>query len=188
MGVSKIMALGLLMMMVMNCFCGMADQWKTFSLISSQDHCQRSSTSRISDMPQAGFEPAQNLSSSLVKWNCAVVITSTTQCHTTMLGHYTILYRINTSGVKNGLLFLKVEKVKSWYCKNNLWKQLVLLTIFTKCSIIDIWQGSKCASVSDFECTRILNMLGLQKLPNMTEYAWIISDYAWICQNMCECA
>ena len=28
---------------------------KAFSLISSQDHCQRSSPSRISDTPQAGF-------------------------------------------------------------------------------------------------------------------------------------
>ena len=26
-------------------------------------------------MPQAGFEPAQNLSSGLVEWSCAVVIT-----------------------------------------------------------------------------------------------------------------
>ena len=38
-----------------------------FSLISIRDHCQRSSPSRISDTPQAGFEPAQNLSSGLVE-------------------------------------------------------------------------------------------------------------------------
>ena len=36
-------------MMMMNCFCGMVDRRKTLSLISSQDHCQRSSPSRISD-------------------------------------------------------------------------------------------------------------------------------------------
>ena len=30
------------LMMMMNCFCGMVDQQKTFSLISSRDHCQRS--------------------------------------------------------------------------------------------------------------------------------------------------
>ena len=58
----------LLMMMMMNCFCGMVDQRKAFSLISSQDHCQRSSPSRISDMPQAGFESAQNQSSGFVEW------------------------------------------------------------------------------------------------------------------------
>ena len=48
----------LMMMMMMNCFCGMVDWRKAFSLISSWDHCQRSSPSRISDSPQAGFEPA----------------------------------------------------------------------------------------------------------------------------------
>ena len=33
-------------------FCCMVDQWKTFSLISSRDSCQRSSPSWISDTPQ----------------------------------------------------------------------------------------------------------------------------------------
>ena len=46
-------------------FCGMVDQRKAFSLISSWDHCQRSSPSRISNSPRAGFEPVQKLSSSL---------------------------------------------------------------------------------------------------------------------------
>ena len=54
---------------MMNYFCG--------SLISSRNHCQRSSPSRISDMPRTGFEPAQNLSLGLVGWSCAVVITTT---------------------------------------------------------------------------------------------------------------
>ena len=71
----------LMMMMMMNCFCGMVDQRKAFSLISSRDHCQRSSPSRISDTPGAGFEPAQNLSSGLVEWVCAVVITTTPRRH-----------------------------------------------------------------------------------------------------------
>ena len=64
---------------MLNCFCGMVDRrWrKAFSLISSQDHCQRSSPSRISNPPRAGFEPAQNLSLGLVEWSCAVVITAT---------------------------------------------------------------------------------------------------------------
>ena len=52
---------------MMNCFCGMADLQKAFSLISSWDHCQRSSPSRISHILWAGFEPAQNLSSGLVQ-------------------------------------------------------------------------------------------------------------------------
>ena len=62
---------------MMNCFCGIVDRRKAFSLISSRDHCQRSSPSRISDMPRVGFESAQNLSSGFVEWSCAVVITTT---------------------------------------------------------------------------------------------------------------
>ena len=58
---------GILTMMMMNGFCGMVDRRKAFRLISSRDHCQRSLPSRISDTPQAGFEPAQNLSSGLVE-------------------------------------------------------------------------------------------------------------------------
>ena len=70
-----------MMMMMMNCFCGMVDWRKAFSLISSQGHCQRSSPSWISDMPRAGFEPAQDLSSGFVEWSCVVVITTTPRCH-----------------------------------------------------------------------------------------------------------
>ena len=60
-------------------FCGMVDRRKEFSLISSRDHCQRSSPSRISDTSQAGFELAQNLSSSFVEWSCTLVITTTSR-------------------------------------------------------------------------------------------------------------
>ena len=64
--------------LMMNCFCGMVDQRKAFSLISSWDHCQRSSPSRIADTLWAGFERVQNLSSGLVEWSCAVVVTTMT--------------------------------------------------------------------------------------------------------------
>ena len=67
--------------MMMNCFRGMVDRRKAMSLISSQDNCQRSSPSQISDEPWAGFETAQNLSSGLVEWSFAVVITTTPQHH-----------------------------------------------------------------------------------------------------------
>ena len=63
--------------MVMNCFYGMVDRRKAFSLISSRDHCQRSSPSRISNTLRAGFEPARNLSSGFVEGSCAVMITTT---------------------------------------------------------------------------------------------------------------
>ena len=64
----------MMMMMMMICFCGVVDQRKAFSLISSRIHCQRSSTSRFSDTPRAGFEPVQKPISGLIKWSCAVVI------------------------------------------------------------------------------------------------------------------
>ena len=69
------------MMMMVNCFCGMADRRKAFSLASNQDDCQRSSPSQISNMSQVGFEPAQDLSSGLVELSCAVVITITLRRH-----------------------------------------------------------------------------------------------------------
>ena len=54
--------------MMTNCFFFfffffLVDQRKAFSLISSWDHCQRSSPSGISNTQQAGFEPVQHLSS-----------------------------------------------------------------------------------------------------------------------------
>ena len=60
---------------------GMVDRRKMFSLISSRDLCQRSSPLRISDTTRAGFEPAENLSLSFVKWSCALVITTTPLHH-----------------------------------------------------------------------------------------------------------
>ena len=57
----------MIILMMMNCFCGMTDRRKAFSSISSRDHRQRSSPSRICDTLQAGFEPVQNLSSGSVE-------------------------------------------------------------------------------------------------------------------------
>ena len=67
--------------MMMNCFCGMVDQRKACSPISSWDHSQRFSPSRISEMLGAVFEPVQNLSSGLVEWSCAVAKTTTPRRH-----------------------------------------------------------------------------------------------------------
>ena len=64
--------IGCKVMIMMNCFCGMVDRRKDY-LIFSLDHCQRSSTLRISDTPQARYEPVHNLSSCCVEWSCAVV-------------------------------------------------------------------------------------------------------------------
>ena len=64
-----------------NCFGGMVDWRKAFCVISSRDDCQRSSSSRISNTPQTGFEPLQNLSPVLDEWSYTVVITTKTPCH-----------------------------------------------------------------------------------------------------------
>ena len=63
----------------LNCFCGMFDQRGALRLISSWDHCQRFSPSQISDMLQAGVEPARNLSSGFAEWSWVLVITTTQQ-------------------------------------------------------------------------------------------------------------
>ena len=59
--------MGLELIMMMICFCGMVDRRKAFGLISSRDRCQRSSPLRISETPRSGF----------IEWSCAIVITTT---------------------------------------------------------------------------------------------------------------
>ena len=73
----KLWLLVTLLKILVNCFCGMVDRRMAFSLISSRDHCQKFSPSRISDTPRTGFELAQNLNSGFVEWSCAVVTTTT---------------------------------------------------------------------------------------------------------------
>ena len=67
--------------MIMNCFCGMVDQRKAFSLIFSKDHWQRFSPSWISDTPQAEFEAAQNVISGFIEWSFAAMITTKPRRH-----------------------------------------------------------------------------------------------------------
>ena len=55
---------------MMNCFCRMVYRQKVCSLISSRDHCQRSSPSQILDTSRAEFEPVWKC-----RWSCAVVVT-----------------------------------------------------------------------------------------------------------------
>ena len=94
------------LMMMMNCFCGMADRRKAFSRISSRDHCQRSSPSRSFDTPRAEFEPAQNLSSGLVEWSCAVAITTTPRRY--KLRHKYLKYPSREN-------FVNMKKIKNKY-------------------------------------------------------------------------
>ena len=104
------------MMMMMNCFCSMVKRGKAFSLISSRGHCQRSSPLRISNTPQAGFEPAQNLSSGLVEWSCAVVITTTPR-----------RYNLQYSDSKNCLITLDVFFITNHgFCIITAWMHYIL--------------------------------------------------------------
>ena len=68
---------------MMNCFCRTVDRRIESSFISSRDHCQSFSPSRISDTMRAGFETTQNLSSGFVEWTCAVVMITTLRRHYT---------------------------------------------------------------------------------------------------------
>ena len=61
--------------MMMNCFCGMVDQWKGLTLFPAGP-IVRDSHHHESDTPQVGFEPALNLSSGFDKWSCTVLITT----------------------------------------------------------------------------------------------------------------
>ena len=104
-------------MIMMNCFCGMVNQRKAFSLTSSRDHCQRSSPLETSDTPRERFEYAQNLSPAFVEWSCTVVITTTPRPHEKDLRIYrfsdlqifikievlnTFEYFLNTNHIKHG--------------------------------------------------------------------------------------
>ena len=96
-------------MMMMNCFCGMVDRRKTLSLIWFRDHCQRSSPSRILDTPQAGFEPAQNLSSGFVEWSCAVVITTTPWRHWIFYKNIVLFFHISVIFQRRSIFFWLVN-------------------------------------------------------------------------------
>ena len=61
-------------------FCGMVERRKAISLISSRDHCQRSSPLRISNTLRTRFEPEQNPISDLAERISALVITTTSPC------------------------------------------------------------------------------------------------------------
>ena len=92
----------------------LADRRNAFNLISSRDHCQRFSPSWISNTPQAGFEPVQNLSLSLVEWTCAVVLTTTPRRHKCC-----ILYR------NQSFVLLSSKTITSSYMKHNTGLKLV---------------------------------------------------------------
>ena len=123
-------------MMMMNCFCDVVDRRKVFSLISSWAHCQRSSPSRISHKPRAGFEPLQNLRSGFIEWSFAVVITTTPRCHCSIT-YFCKIYSYIYSYCNWWLIFHSfMYHVKNYHVQVNLWyllrncRQLSHLEVF----------------------------------------------------------
>ena len=70
------MMMMIMILMMMNYFCGILDEKKVISLIFSLDHCQRSSPLQISGMLRAGFDTVQNLTLGCVERSWALVITT----------------------------------------------------------------------------------------------------------------
>ena len=105
----------------MNCFCGMVDRRKAFSLISSRDHCQRSSPSRISDTPRAGFEPAQNLSSGFVERSYAAAITTTHGKIRCSVDSSADLQNVHEEVVNKNCFFIKIENIVENFILKNMY-------------------------------------------------------------------
>ena len=132
------MMMMMMMMMMINYFCGMVDRRKTFSLITSRDHCQRSSPFPICDTPRAGFESAQNLSSGLFEWSCAVLIITTPGRHSWLnvwMMHRLIAYRIKQS-IQH---FLK-QKTTRFQTKESMHNFVITKKIVYFCQKKIIWQ------------------------------------------------
>ena len=99
--------------------------WQEFSLISSQDYCQRSSPSWISGMSPGGFEPAQYLSSGLVEWSCAAVKT------TTFLRHWCTIIETSFMNIL-GAIWTWFNKVIYQQCKKTTKYNLILQSAVLK--------------------------------------------------------
>ena len=99
------------MIMMINCFCSMVGRTKGVSLISSRNHCQRSTPLRISNMTRAGFESAQNLSQNFVERSCALVITTSPWRHLD-LRIKCLSYKVLKEFLKNVQLLPKIYFLK----------------------------------------------------------------------------
>ena len=167
------MMMVMVMMMMMNCFCGMVDRRKGSSLISSRDHYQRFSPSRISNTPRAGFESAQNLSLGFVEWSSAVVITTTSfrQSIDWTIFECLVVYDVAIVKMRSGKRIQIVSKVVSGRIPWTVWSEPIIYLIWLKltlsmckrlnsnrkqyctyCAIVGVQRKTK--SVFDFHGTR----------------------------------
>lgn len=98
---------------VINCSCGITDWQKAFRL-----------TSRFSNIPWAGYEPAQDLSLGFVEWICAEVIITTPQRHKLLT-----LWVISTNHIT-------VPRRKSWQI---LWNWFFISSTLICLSRLSAW-------------------------------------------------
>ena len=91
--------------LMMNCFCGMVDRRKAFSLIFSRDHCQRSPPSRISDTPRAGL---------FKKWD-------------DLFKSGITLYKAETATTRHRVKKKKGKKIKAY--RKSVWKELRKMSV-----------------------------------------------------------
>ena len=92
----------------------MLDRSWVLSLISSLDHCQRSSQSQIFNTPRVGFETLENLSLGFVESNFAAVITTTPLYFNVLLMFYLII-KLNSENTCCEVVF-SIEKMVSLFC------------------------------------------------------------------------
>ena len=93
--------------MMRNCFYGMVDQWKVSTLFPARI-IARDPHHFQSDKLQAGFEPAQDLSSGLVEWSCAVVIITTPRYYCMIVFSIIFLCIVSLMQSVNGAQFLNI--------------------------------------------------------------------------------
>ena len=60
------------------------------------------------------------------------------------------------------------------------------ITSFAKPSILRYLTGTEYATGTEY--VRVLNIPGLHRILNMSQYTWIIVEYAWLCRNISEYA
>ena len=121
--------------MVRNCFFGMVDNQRVFSIVSSWNYCQKILPSPTSSMPWAGFKHAQNLISDFAEWCSAVVITTTPQHHIGISVAKRNMILVSKYE-KRDSLFITIILVQSWWSKANTTSRSVLsffgVTFFLK--------------------------------------------------------
>ena len=101
-------------LMMMNCYCGMLDQWKCVKPISRRINYRRLLPSQTSDTLLTGVELAQNLCSGFVKWSFAVMITTIPRCHKILAvtRFYTALFQV-MSIIKRTCWICPIKKINT---------------------------------------------------------------------------